>query len=72
MQSHLYYIYYVNNLNWHKAKIEELELLQKTSVNNDVFANNYSAVNSILYAKAGQWKDYPEFMPRFHRSARFR
>ena len=41
----------MNNLNWHKATIEELELLQKTSVNNSVFANNYSAVNSILYSK---------------------
>ena len=41
----------MNNLDWHTAAIEELELLQKTSVNNGVFANNYSAVNSILYAK---------------------
>ena len=31
--------------------MEELELLQKTAVNNGVFANNYSAVNSIIYAK---------------------
>ena len=38
-------------MDWHTATIEELELLQKTSVNNGVFANNYSAVNSILYAK---------------------
>ena len=38
-------------MNWHRATIEELELLQKTSINNGVFANNYSAVNSILYAK---------------------
>ena len=41
----------MSNLNWHTATIEELELLQKTSINNGVFANNYSAVNSILYAK---------------------
>ena len=38
-------------MDWHTATIEDLELLQKTSVNNEVFANNYSAVNSILYAK---------------------
>lgn len=41
----------MENLNWHTASVEELELLQKTAVNNGVFANNYSAVNSIIYAK---------------------
>lgn len=41
----------MSNLNWHRAGIEEIGLLQKVAVNNGVFANNYSAVNSFLYAK---------------------
>ena len=38
-------------MDWHTAKIEELLLLQKTAINNNYLANNYSAVNTILYAQ---------------------
>ncbi|MBO4859664.1 MAG: DUF2156 domain-containing protein [Treponema sp.] len=36
---------------WHTAKIEELPVLQKCAMNNGFLANNYSAVNTILYSK---------------------
>ena len=36
---------------WHTAKIEELPVLQKCAINNGFLANNYSAVNTILYSK---------------------
>ena len=38
-------------MDWHKAGIAELGILQKCAVNNSFFANNYSAVNSVLYAE---------------------
>lgn len=38
-------------LNWRKTSISDLESLQKCALNNDFFANNYGAVNSVLYQK---------------------
>lgn len=38
-------------MDWHTAGINDLELLQKCALNNNLFANNYSAVNSILYSE---------------------
>ena len=38
-------------MNWHKTSLEDLDLLQKCALNNGFFANNYSAVNSVLYAQ---------------------
>lgn len=36
---------------WRTATLEDLEILQKCAVGNETFANNYGAVNSILYQK---------------------
>ncbi|MBR0497227.1 MAG: DUF2156 domain-containing protein [Treponema sp.] len=36
-------------MNWHTLSLPELEILQKSAVNNGFFANNYGAVNSFLY-----------------------
>ena len=36
-------------MNWHTASLSEIKLLQSCAVNNNFFANNYSAVNCILY-----------------------
>lgn len=36
-------------MNWHTAELPELELLQKCAVSNRLLANNYSAVNCLLY-----------------------
>ncbi len=36
---------------WHTAQMEELAVLQKCAINNGFLANNYSAVNTILYSK---------------------
>lgn len=36
-------------MNWHTLSLPELEILQKSSVNNGFLANNYGAVNSFLY-----------------------
>lgn len=38
-------------LNWRNATISDLETLQKCALENEIFANNYGAVNSILYQK---------------------
>ncbi|MGP1587326.1 MAG: DUF2156 domain-containing protein [Treponemataceae bacterium] len=38
-------------MNWHIASMDELEIMQKCALNNNVFANNYGSVNSILYQK---------------------
>lgn len=38
-------------MNWKQTTLSELENLQKCALNNNFFANNYSAVNSILYEK---------------------
>ena len=38
-------------LNWRKTSLSDLESLQKCAFNNDFFANNYGAVNSVLYEK---------------------
>ena len=38
-------------LNWRKTSLSDLESLQKCALNNDFFANNYGAVNSVLYQK---------------------
>lgn len=36
-------------MDWHILSLSELEILQKSAVNNGFFANNYGAVNSFLY-----------------------
>jgi len=36
-------------MNWYKASIKNIELLQKCALNNKVFGNNYSSINSFLY-----------------------
>ena len=38
-------------MDWHTATIEELSVLQRCALNNNFFANNYSAVNTILYSQ---------------------
>ena len=38
-------------MNWRTATLEDLETLQKCAEVNENFANNYGAVNSILYQK---------------------
>ena len=38
-------------MDWHKTTLENLDILQKSAINNGFFANNYSAVNSVLYAQ---------------------
>ncbi|MCR5762191.1 MAG: phosphatidylglycerol lysyltransferase domain-containing protein [Treponema sp.] len=38
-------------MNWRKPELKDLETLQECAVNNSFFANNYSAVNSLLYEK---------------------
>lgn len=38
-------------LNWRKTSLSDLESLQKCALHNDFFANNYGAVNSVLYEK---------------------
>lgn len=38
-------------MNWHTAELPELELMQKCAVSNMLLANNYSAVNCLLYQK---------------------
>lgn len=39
---------------WRDTSISDLPLLQKTAENNGLFANNYSAVNCVLYQKKFQ------------------
>ena len=39
------------NMNWRTPGLSDLDTLQNCAVYNDFFANNYSAVNSILYEK---------------------
>ncbi|MBO4321277.1 MAG: DUF2156 domain-containing protein [Treponema sp.] len=41
----------VCKLNWRKTSLSDLEMLQECASNNDFFANNYGAVNSVLYEK---------------------
>ena len=36
---------------WHTATVEDLPILQKCAIKNNFLANNYSAVNTILYSK---------------------
>ena len=38
-------------MNWHTTTFKDLDILQKSAFNNGFFANNYSAVNSVLYAQ---------------------
>ncbi|MCR5622450.1 MAG: phosphatidylglycerol lysyltransferase domain-containing protein [Treponema sp.] len=38
-------------MNWHTAELGEAALLQECAIRNGFQANNYSAVNSILYAR---------------------
>ena len=38
------------NINWHTPNINDIEILLKSSINNQLFGNNYSAVNSYLYS----------------------
>ena len=38
-------------MDWHAPTPADLELLQRCSIRNELFANNYSAVNSVLYEK---------------------
>ncbi len=37
-------------MDWHKTSLSELEVLQACALGNGLLANNYSAVNSVLYA----------------------
>lgn len=43
--------YAVRSMNWHIPSITDLEVLQACALNNGFFANNYGAVNSILYER---------------------
>ena len=38
-------------MTWHTASLEDLDFIQQCATNNNLTANNYSAVNSILYSK---------------------
>lgn len=38
-------------MDWHFTEQKDIEILQKCAINNDFYANNYSALNSILYQK---------------------
>ena len=38
-------------MTWHTASLEDLDFIQQCAFSNNLTANNYSAVNSILYAK---------------------
>ena len=38
-------------MNWHNTSLEDLDILQKSALKNGFYANNYSAVNSVLYAQ---------------------
>ena len=38
-------------MDWHTTTFKDLGILQKSAFNNGFFANNYGAVNSILYAQ---------------------
>lgn len=38
-------------MNWHTTTLDDLDILHKCAFNNGFFANNYSAVNSVLYAQ---------------------
>ena len=38
-------------MDWHFTEKKDIEILQNCAINNDFYANNYSAVNSILYQK---------------------
>ncbi len=38
-------------MNWQTTSLTDLETLQECALNNNFFANNYSAVNSVLYEK---------------------
>ena len=38
-------------MDWHTTTFKDLGILQKSAFNNGFFANNYSAVNSVLYAQ---------------------
>lgn len=38
-------------MNWYKASLNDVGLIQKCAVNNKVYANNYSSINSFLYEK---------------------
>lgn len=40
-----------NEMDWRTTTLSDLEILQRCALNNDFFANNYSAVNSVLYQK---------------------
>lgn len=38
-------------MDWHFTEQKDIEILQNCAMNNDFYANNYSALNSILYQK---------------------
>ena len=38
-------------MNWHTTTLSDLETLQRCAMSNNFFANNYGAVNSVLYEK---------------------
>ena len=38
-------------MNWHTTSLEDFDFIQQCAFSNNLTANNYSAVNSILYAK---------------------
>ena len=38
-------------MDWHFTEQKDIEIMQKCAMNNDFYANNYSALNSILYQK---------------------
>lgn len=38
-------------MTWHTASLEDLDFIQQCAFSNNLTANNYSAINSILYAK---------------------
>ena len=38
-------------MTWYTASLEDLDFIQQCATNNNLTANNYSAVNSILYSK---------------------
>ncbi len=38
-------------MNWHTASLVDFDFIQQCAFSNNLMANNYSAVNSILYAK---------------------
>ena len=50
LQSNLFAdIVFITNMIWRTAELSDLETLQKCALGNAIFANNYGAVNTLLY-----------------------